>query len=136
MVYLTLCLVFGVATALVARAKGSSWFLWGLIGAIFPVLGLAGVLLFRRESEELRRPCPNCGRVCMLYDALCTRCGAELDFPETAIESRDGRAQRRQPAALAAGARATIGAPARRARRPCPRDHRRGGRGRCEPSTP
>jgi hypothetical protein len=23
-----------------------------------------------------------CGRVTKLYDALCTRCGEELDFPE------------------------------------------------------
>lgn len=98
MIYLSLCLVFGVATALVARAKGSSWLLWGLIGAIFPVLGLVGVLLFRRETEELRRACPNCGRVCMIYDALCTRCGSELDFPEVAIESQAKAAQRARPA--------------------------------------
>ncbi len=99
MIYLTLCVVFGVATALVARAKGSSWWLWGLIGAIFPVLGLAGVLLMRRETEELRRPCPKCGRVCMIYDALCTRCGAELDFPEVAIESSADAARRSHPTA-------------------------------------
>ena len=99
MIYLTLCLVFGVATALVARARGSSWLLWGLIGAIFPVLGLIGVLLYRREDEELRRPCPNCGRVCMLYDALCTRCGAELEFPEVAIESSADAERRTRPTA-------------------------------------
>ena len=98
MIYLSLCLVFGVVTALVARARGSSWFVWGLIGAIFPVLGLAGVLLHRRESEELRRPCPDCGRVCMLYDALCTRCGAELAFPEVAIESAASAARKAHPA--------------------------------------
>jgi len=97
-IYLTLCLVFGVATALVARARGTSWVLWGLIGAIFPVLGLVGVLLFRRETEELRRPCPSCDRVCMIYEALCTRCGAELDFPEVAIESQADAARRPHPA--------------------------------------
>jgi hypothetical protein len=99
LIYLTLCLVFGIATALVARAKGTSWVLWGMIGAIFPVLGLAGVLLYRRETEELRRPCPNCGRVCMIYDALCTRCGEELDFPEVAIESEADASRRARPAA-------------------------------------
>jgi len=96
-IYLIVCIVSGVATALVARTKGTSWLLWGLIGAIFPVLGLAGVLLFRSETEELRRPCPTCGRVCMIYDALCTRCGTELDFPEVAIESSADAARRAHP---------------------------------------
>ena len=98
MIYLVVCLAFGVTTALVARAKGTSWVLWGLIGAVFPVLGLVGVLLFRRETEELRRPCPACGRVCMIYDALCTRCGTELDFPRVAIESSADAARRAHPA--------------------------------------
>ena len=99
MIYLTLCVVFGVATALVARAKGSSWAVWGLIGAIFPVLGLVGVLLYRSETEELRRACPTCGRTCMLYDALCTRCGTDLDFPEVAIESTADAVRKADPAA-------------------------------------
>ena len=30
----------------------------------------------------------------MLYDALCTRCGTELDFPEVAIESSADAARR------------------------------------------
>jgi len=98
-IYLSLCLVFGVTTGLVARAKGSSWLMWGLIGAVFPVLGLVGVLLFRRESDELRRACPTCGRVCAIYDALCTRCGTELDFPEVAIESSADASRRARPAA-------------------------------------
>ena len=98
MIYLTVCVLFGVATSMVARAKGTSWLLWGLIGAIFPVLGLVGVLLFRRETEELRRQCPSCGRVCMIHDALCTRCGTELEFPEVAIESSADAAHRAHPA--------------------------------------
>lgn len=98
MIYLALCLVFGIVTGLVARARGSSWALWGLIGALFPVLGLVAVLLHRRESEELRRPCPNCGRICMLYDALCVRCGTELDFPTVAVESTADAARRAHPA--------------------------------------
>ena len=98
MVYLSLCFTFGVVTALVARSKGSSWAVWGLIGAVFPVLGLAGALLYRREDEELRRRCPACGRTCMIYDALCTRCGTELEFPDVAIESVADAARRPHPA--------------------------------------
>ena len=67
-------------------------------GAALLLLGLAGVLLHRRESDELRRSCPNCGRTCMLYDALCTRCGTELDFPEVAIESAADAARKARPA--------------------------------------
>jgi uncharacterized OB-fold protein len=33
----------------------------------------------------MRRQCPNCGRVTKIYDAICTRCGTEFDFPEVAI---------------------------------------------------
>ncbi len=98
MIYLSLCFTFGVVTGLVARSKGSSWFVWGLIGAILPFLGLIGVLLYRRDDEELRRQCPSCGRTCMIYDALCTRCGTELDFPEVAIESAGDAARRPRPA--------------------------------------
>jgi uncharacterized OB-fold protein len=50
-----------------------------------PVLGLAAALLSRWEGNELRRQCPGCGKVVKLHDALCTRCGTELDFPEVAI---------------------------------------------------
>jgi uncharacterized OB-fold protein len=40
----------------------------------------------RFERDELRKQCPRCGNVVKLYDALCMRCGNELDFPDVAIE--------------------------------------------------
>lgn len=85
MIYLTLCVLSGLAGGFIARVKGSSFFLWFLIAAVLPVLGVVGALLYRVDRDELRRACPNCARVVKLHDALCTRCGAELDFPETAI---------------------------------------------------
>jgi hypothetical protein len=87
-VYLVLCIFFGLATGNIARIKGSSFWMWFLIGAVFPLLGMIAALLYRYETNELRRPCPGCGRVVMLYDAICTRCSTELDFPDTAIEPR------------------------------------------------
>jgi predicted RNA-binding Zn-ribbon protein involved in translation (DUF1610 family) len=87
-VYLTIAFFFGLAGGVVGRIKGSSFFLWFLISAILPGLGLLGALLYRFEGDELRRQCPSCGKLVMLYDAVCTGCGAELDFPETAIAPR------------------------------------------------
>jgi hypothetical protein len=88
-IYLSICLSFGLATGIIGRIKGSSFALWALIGAILPFLGLLAAILYRYETAELRRQCPQCGRVVMLHDAICTRCGHELEFPEVAIEPVD-----------------------------------------------
>jgi predicted nucleic acid-binding Zn ribbon protein len=85
MPYLIICLFFGLAGGWVGKAKGSSFVLWFLISALIPVLGLLAAVLYRFESDEVRRQCPNCGKVIKLYDQVCMRCGEDLDFPETAI---------------------------------------------------
>jgi peptidoglycan/LPS O-acetylase OafA/YrhL len=82
---LVILFFFGLAGGVVGKIKGSSFFLWFLISACLPFVGLLAALLYRFERDELRRQCPECGRVTKLYDALCTRCGTELDFPEVAI---------------------------------------------------
>jgi hypothetical protein len=76
---------FGLAGGIVGKIKGSSFFIWFLISFCVPFIGLLAALAYRWERDELRRQCPGCGRVVKLHDALCTRCGAELDFPEVAI---------------------------------------------------
>lgn len=85
--YVVICLFFGLAGGIVGRIKGSSFVLWFLISALIPFLGLLTAVFYRRENEELRRQCPGCGRVVKLYDAVCMRCGEELEFPEVAIAS-------------------------------------------------
>jgi hypothetical protein len=85
MAYVIIAVCFGIAGGIVGRVKGSSFLLWFLISAAVPVLGLITALAYRFESHELRRRCPQCGRVTKIYDAVCTRCGGELDFPEVAI---------------------------------------------------
>jgi hypothetical protein len=82
MAYLVIALFFGIAGGLVGRFKGSSFFLWFMISAIVPVIGLVAALLYRYDTDEPVRPCPRCGKVVKLHDALCTRCGEELEFPE------------------------------------------------------
>jgi hypothetical protein len=85
MPYVIIAVCFGLAGGYVGKIKGSSFLLWFLISGAVPVFGLLAALAYRVERDELRRECPRCGRVTKIYDALCTRCGAELDLPETAI---------------------------------------------------
>ncbi|HEX5616941.1 MAG TPA: hypothetical protein VFX51_00890 [Solirubrobacteraceae bacterium] len=85
MPYLIICFFFGLAGGWVGKAKGSSFVLWFLISGLVPVVGLLAAVLYRFESDEVRRQCPNCGRVVKLYDQVCMRCGEDLDFPDTAI---------------------------------------------------
>ncbi len=85
MAYLVIAFCFGLSGGLLGKAKGGSFWLWFLISGIVPVFGLMAAFAHRFERDELRRQCPQCGRVTKIYDALCTGCGAELEFPEVAI---------------------------------------------------
>ena len=85
MAYVLIAVCFGLAGGIVGKLKGSSFWLWFLISGLLPVVGLLAALAYRFDTHELRRQCPGCGRVVKLHDALCTRCGTELEFPETAI---------------------------------------------------
>lgn len=85
MAYLVICLSFGLAGGIVGKIKGSSFWIWFLISAVLPFAGLLAAVLYRFETDELRRQCPGCGKVVKLHDALCTRCGSELEFPDVAI---------------------------------------------------
>jgi hypothetical protein len=81
MAYLVIAVFFGLAGGVIGRIKGSSFFLWFLISAILPVIGLVAALLYRYETDEPEYACPRCGKTVKVYDALCTRCGQELGFP-------------------------------------------------------
>ena len=83
--YVVIALSFGLAGGVVGRIKGSSFFIWFLVSATIPLIGLLAAVAFRSERDELRRRCPRCGRICKLHDALCVRCGCELDFPDQAL---------------------------------------------------
>jgi hypothetical protein len=83
--YVALAMCFALAGGIVGRIKGSSFWLWFLISGCVPVLGLLAAIFYRYERDELRRQCPTCGRVTKIYDALCTRCGTELEYPDRVI---------------------------------------------------
>jgi hypothetical protein len=105
MAYVIIAVCFGLSGGIIGRIKGSSFILWFLISGLVPFLGLLAAIVYRFESDELRRQCPGCGRVTKIYDAICTRCGTELSFPEVVIapERPDpatrGRAVEERPAA-------------------------------------
>lgn len=73
---------FGLAGGIVGRVKGSSFFLWFLISGAVPVFGLMAAVAYRFDSGEPTRRCPGCGRTRKVHDAICTRCGQELEYPD------------------------------------------------------
>ena len=81
MTYLVIVFFFGLAGGVVGKIKGSSFWLWFLISAAIPFLGLIAAILYRVELDEPRRRCPGCGKIVPLHAAWCTRCGPELAFP-------------------------------------------------------
>jgi hypothetical protein len=92
--YVIIAICFGLAGGIVGRIKGSSFWLWFLISAVVPIIGLVTAIAYRFERGELRRQCPRCGRVTKIYDALCTRCGTEFDFPAAALPSEAAERER------------------------------------------
>jgi len=80
--YLFIAFFFGLATAIIGKAKGSSFFIWLIVGTVLPLLGLVAVILFRVEKLEPERQCPRCGKVLKLYTQVCTRCGLDLELPD------------------------------------------------------
>jgi hypothetical protein len=83
--FLVIAFFFGLAGGVIGKIKGSSFVIWFLVSAIPPFVGLVAAILFRVEHDEPRRACPRCGKVVKLYEALCTRCGAELEYTDDVI---------------------------------------------------
>ena len=79
--YAVLAVSFGLATGFIGRGKGSSFWIWFVVGAVLPVLGLIAVLLYRNEHAEPERRCPRCGRIHKIHVQVCTSCGLDMDLP-------------------------------------------------------
>jgi membrane protein implicated in regulation of membrane protease activity len=88
MAYVVLMLCFGLAAAIIGKIKGSSFFIWFAIGFVVPVLGMVAAILYRYERHEPRRRCDDCGAVVPVTNQVCTRCGADLDFPSERLVPR------------------------------------------------
>ena len=81
MTFLVICFFFGLAGGVIGKIKGSSFFVWFLVSAIPPFVGLLAAIVYRNEREEPHRRCPTCGKLVPVHNALCTRCGTELEYP-------------------------------------------------------
>ena len=69
---------FGLSAGTIGKIKGSSFFIWFLIGLVLLLLGTIAALLYRFEQNEPRRECPECGRIQPAYVQVCTGCGRDL----------------------------------------------------------
>ena len=91
--YVIIALLSGIATGFIGRSKGSSFFIWSLVGLVLPIIGLVAVILYRGEREEPERQCPNCSKILKLHVQVCPRCGTDLYLPDPS-EVRPGPADR------------------------------------------
>ena len=91
--YVIIAISFGLATGIVGRSKGSSFWIWLAVGTVIPILGLVAAILYRSEREEPERRCPTCGKILKLHVQVCPRCGTDLYLPDPS-EVRPGPADR------------------------------------------
>ena len=80
--YVPIAVGFGLATGIIGRRKGSSFFIWFIVGTVLPFIGLVAVILYRSEKQEPERRCPCCGKVLKLYVQVCPVCGEDLYLPD------------------------------------------------------
>jgi len=80
--YALIAVTFGLATAIIGKAKGSSFFIWFAVGLVLLVIGLIAVILYRSEKTEPERRCPRCGTVHKLYIQVCQNCGEDMYLPD------------------------------------------------------
>ena len=82
MEWLVLMFFFGLSAGAIGKIKGSSFFIWFLVGFCLPILGTICALLWRLEKDEPMRRCEGCGSIVPVYDQVCMNCGKDLEFPE------------------------------------------------------
>ena len=81
MEYAVLAFFCGLSAAVIGKLKGSSFFLWFVIGLVLPILGTLAAIFYRYERNQPRRSCPECGQSVPLHDQVCMRCGRDLEWP-------------------------------------------------------
>jgi Zn ribbon nucleic-acid-binding protein len=85
MTWVVLMFFCGLSAGVIGKIKGSSFFIWFLIGAVLPLLGTIAALLYRFERNEPRRECDECGHIMPITNQVCRRCGADQSLPERVL---------------------------------------------------
>ncbi len=85
---LVLVIFFGLSTGVIGKIKGSSFFIWFLIGFCLPIIGTFVALAYRNERAEPQRQCLECGNVVAVHEQVCGRCGRDLYYPEPEPQQR------------------------------------------------
>jgi hypothetical protein len=80
--YLVFFFFCGLSAGIIGRIKGSSFFIWFLVGFCLPLMGTILALLWRWEKDEPMRRCDECGAIVPVHDQVCMSCGKDLDYPE------------------------------------------------------
>ena len=83
-----ICFFCGLSAGFIGRWKGSSFWLWFVVGFFLPILGTIAALAWRYEDEEVYRECAECGNVIPLYQQVCNHCGADQEWPEEVHAAR------------------------------------------------
>jgi hypothetical protein len=80
--YLVFFFFCGLSAGIIGRIKGSSFFIWFLVGFCLPLMGTILALLWRWEKDEPMRRCDECGAIVPVHDQVCMSCGRDLDYPQ------------------------------------------------------
>jgi hypothetical protein len=80
--YLVFFFFCGLSAGIIGRIKGSSFFIWFLVGFCLPLIGTVLALLWRWEKDEPMRRCDECGAIVPVHDQVCMSCGRDLDYPQ------------------------------------------------------
>ena len=81
MEFVVLAFFCGLSAGAIGKLKGSSFWIWFLVGLVLPLLGTIAAIVYRSERNEPRRECPECGNVVPLSDQVCMQCGRDLEWP-------------------------------------------------------
>ena len=81
MEFLVLMFFCGLSAGVIGKIKGSSFFIWFLIGFALPLIGTIAAVLYRFEQSEPRRRCDECGFVMPITSQVCRRCGRDQEYP-------------------------------------------------------